>query len=63
VGTEEVLSDNQFLYGDISLDLLDSKFSKESKILIKGISAENSLNLHMELNEETLDDLLSKVKN
>jgi hypothetical protein len=63
VGTEKVLSDNQFLYGDISLDLLDSKFSKESKILIKGISAENSLNLHMELNEETLDDLLSKVKN
>lgn len=62
-GTGEKLSDNQFLYGDINLELLDSKFSKGSKILLKGTAEENSLNLYMELNENALDDLLFRVNN
>ncbi len=57
------IADNQFLYGELTLDILDRKFSKESKVLIKGTAEVDHLNLNMELNEETLDEILSEMKN
>ncbi|WP_320047363.1 hypothetical protein [uncultured Ilyobacter sp.] len=61
-GTGGSLSKEQFFQADISLDLLDRKFSEKSKISIKGRAESDYLNLHTELSEETLDDILSKMK-
>ncbi|WP_319371446.1 hypothetical protein [uncultured Ilyobacter sp.] len=61
-GSGGTVSQNQFFQGDIGLDLIDKKFSERSKISIKGTAEKDYLNLHTELNEETLDDILSKMK-
>ncbi len=61
-GTGGTVSENQFFHGDIKLNLLDKKFSESSKLSIKGTAETDYLNLHTELNEETLDDILSKMK-
>ena len=61
-GIGGTLSKDQFFQGDISLDLLDRSFSEKSKISIKGRAENDYLNLHTELGEETLDDILSKMK-
>jgi hypothetical protein len=61
-GTGGTLSKKEFFQGEISLDLLDRKFSEKSKISIKGRAEGDYLNLHTELSEETLDDILIKMK-